>query len=518
MNYIEKIGLLKIDLLGLKNLTIIENSLNLIKDIHKIKIDINNIPLNDKKTYQLLQEANTTSVFQLESDGMKRYLKQLKPTQFEDIIVMLALYRPGPMQLIPEYIARKHKKKKIEYLHPQLKPILEKTYGVCVYQEQLLQITQKLAGLTIEEADVLRKAVGKKIKKLLIEQKSKFIQGCVKNNISLKTAQKIWEWIVPFAQYGFNKSHSTGYATIAYQTAYLKAHYPCEFMTSVFVSEKKDVEKIAFLIDECQKMGIIVLAPDINESNKNFTNTAKNQIRFGLLAIKNVGHNVVEAIIKERGNNGPFQSMEDFISRIDSKDLNKRSLESLIKTGVFDKFGQRDKFLSNLENFLKWNREIRKDKNNHQQSLFGKTKLNNNFHLSETKSISKTEKLNWEKELLGLFVSGHPLKSFEKIFKKKAISIANVNEKNIGKKIKIGGIISKIKKIITKNNKPMLFFDLEDLKNKVEVVVFPDLIEKNLNIFQENKIVFISGRVNNRDNSLKIICDEIEEIIENQND
>ena len=515
MNSIEKIGLLKIDLLGLTELTIIENTLNLIKNIHKIEIDINNIPLNDKKTYQLLQQGNTTSIFQLESDGMKKYLKQLKPTQFEDIIVMLALYRPGPMQLLPEYIKRKHKKKKIEYLHPKLKPILEKTYGICVYQEQLLQITQKLAGLTIEEADILRKAVGKKIKKLLTEQKSKFIQGCVKNNISLKIAQKIWKWIVPFAGYGFNKSHATSYATIAYQTAYLKAHYPCEFMTSVLASEEKDIEKIAFLIDECQKMGIIVLAPDINESNKNFTNTAKNQIRFGLLGIKNVGHNVVEAIIKEREKNGLFQSMEDFISRIDSKDLNKRSLESLIKAGVFDKFGQREEFLSNLENLLQWNRDIRKNKNNHQQSLFGKIKLNNNLQFSKTKPISKTEKLNWEKELLGLFVTGHPLKDFEKIFKKKVLSIANINEKNIGKIVKIGGLISKVKKIITKNNKPMFFLNLEDLSGKIEIVVFPNLIERNPNIFEENKIVFISGKVDNRDNVLKIICNEIEEIIEN---
>ncbi len=515
MNSIEKIGLLKMDLLGLKNLTIIENTLNLIKKIHKIEIDINTIPIDDKKTYQLLQQGNTTSIFQLESDGMKRYLKQLKPTEFEDIIVMLALYRPGPMQLLPEYIERKHKRKKITYLHPKLKPILEKTQGICVYQEQLLQITQKLAGLTIEEADILRKAVGKKIKKLLTEQKSKFIQGCLKNNISLEIAQKLWEWILPFAQYGFNKSHSTGYATIAYQTAYLKAHYPCEFMTSVFVSEKKDVEKIAFLIDECQKMGIKVLAPDINESDKNFTNVGKNQIRFGLLAIKNVGHNVVEAIIKERKKNGSFQSMEEFISRIDSKDLNKRSLESLIKTGVFDKFGQRNQFLPNLENFLKQNREIRKNENNHQQSLFGKIKLNNNFHLSEAKPILKTEKLNWEKELLGLFVTGHPLENFKKIFKKKSLSIANINEKKIGKIVKVGGIIYKIKKIITKNNKPMLFLSLEDLSGKIEVVVFPNLIERNPNIFQENKIVFISGRVDNRDNILKIICNGIEEIIEN---
>ena len=515
MHTIEDLGLLKMDLLGLKNLTIIEDCLSRIYQVHNESIDVANLPLNDKRAYKLLQEGNTTGVFQLESSGMQRYLKELRPTEFDDIVAMIALYRPGPMQFLPKYMRGKHKKKEVEYLHPKLKPILESTYGICVYQEQLMEITRQIAGFTLSEADVLRKAVGKKIKSLLLEQKEKFIQGTIKNNIDKRIGEKIWEWILPFAEYGFNRSHATAYAMIAYQTAFLKTHYPVEFMAALLTSEKADVERIAVLIKECKKMAIGVLAPDINESFRNFSVVPKeNKIRFGLLAIKNAGENIVETIITERKNGGQFQSISDFVHRINSRNLNKKSLESLIKAGVFDKFEERNKLLLNLEGILETNREIQKNINNGQKNLFeGTSSFSPTIKLKEVQPASLPEKLKWEKELLGLYVSSHPLQDYKKVFEKKVLSIINIDDTLIGKRVKIGGIISSIKRIITKKGKPMLFLNLEDLTNKIEVIVFPDLIEENPTALQEDKIVFIEGRVDNRNGEKKIVAEGIEEVV-----
>jgi len=520
MHSIEDLGLLKMDFLGLKNLTIIEDTISRIYKVQDKKINIENIPLDDKATYRLLQKGETIGVFQLESQGMQRYLKQLKPTALEDIIAMVALYRPGPIQFIPDYIAGKHKKKKVEYLHPKLKPILEKTYGQCIYQEQVMKIAQELAGFTLSEADVLRKAIGKKIKTLLMSLKEKFIEGAKNNGIRENIAQQIWHWIEPFARYSFNKSHATCYATIAYQTAYLKAHFPVEFMASLLTSEKADVERIGFLIGECKKMGIEVLPPDINESLKNFTVVPQeNKIRFGLLAIKNVGHNVVEAIVQERKTSGPYLSIDDFVTRVNSKDLNKKSMESLIKAGAFDKLAERNQLLFNLESLLEWSRETQRTKANGQRGLFDALSSDQIYRkpdikLASTNPASKTEKLSWEKELLGLYVSSHPLHDFQKVLEKKSLAISKLSSALINHQVKIGGIISKIKKIITRTGRPMLFLNLEDLTDKIEVVVFPGIIERNPTAFQENKIVLVSGRVDNRDGVPKLICEEVEEIIE----
>jgi len=519
MNSVEDLGLLKMDFLGLKNLTIIEDTLSRIYKVQGKKIDIENIPLDDKVTFKLLQKGETIGIFQLESSGMQRYLKQLKPTEFEDIIAMVALYRPGPMQLIPDYIAGKYKKKRVEYLHPKLKTILESTYGIILYQEQVMKIAQELAGFSLSGADILRKAIGKKIRKLLMAQKEKFIAGCEKNGINENISRRIWDWIEPFASYSFNKSHATCYATIAYQTAYLKTHFPVEFMASLLTSEKADVERIGFLIAECKKMGVEVLPPDINESLENFTVVASDKIRFGLSAIKNVGTNVVEVIVKERKSSGPYRSIADFINRLNSAVLNKKSLESLVKAGVFDKLAERNQLLFNLENLLEWSRENQRQRDVGQKGLFDNLATENqssntNFKLAPADPASKSERLNWEKELLGLYVSSHPLLDFQKILEKKAIAISKINSPLINRQVKIGGIISKIKKIITRTGKPMLFVNLEDLNNKIEVVVFPGAIERNPTAFQENKIVLVSGRVDMRDGIPKIICDQIEEIAE----
>jgi DNA polymerase III alpha subunit len=449
------------------------------------------------------------------SGGMQRYLKQLKPNHFEDIIAMVALYRPGPMQLIPDYIARKFNKQKVEYFHPKLKPILENTYGIPVYQEQIMRIAQEMAGFTLAEADVLRKAIGKKIKKLLMSQKEKFIKGMKKKQIGEEIAQQIWYWIEPFASYSFNRSHAAAYATIAYQTAYLKAHFPAEFMAALLTSERNDIDRIAVLIGECKKMGLEVLPPEINESFTFFSVVPKkNQVRFGLSAIKNVGSNIVEIIVEERKKNGHYKSIQDFISRISSRDLNKKSLESLIKAGVFDKMAERNQLLTNLETLLEHSRESQKNKANGQNGLFDSMPFNHEIRLASAEPASEKERLTWEKELLGLFVSSHPLKNFRKILEKKVTPIDKAANPHPKKRVKVGGIISGIKKIITRTGRPMLFVNLEDLTDKIEVVVFPNMIERNPALFQENKIVMVSGRVDLKDGVPKLICEECEEIIE----
>jgi len=517
MHSIEDLGLLKMDFLGLKNLTIIEDTLARIYVLHNnLKIDLDNIPYDDAKTYKLLQDALTTSVFQLESDGMKRYLKELHPTTFEDITAMVALYRPGPMQFIPDYIKRKHSGEKIEYLHPKLEPILKETQGICIYQEQLMKIAQEVCGFSLGEADVLRKAVGKKIKELLDAQETKFINGAIESGASKKVAKELWQWILPFASYGFNKSHSAAYATIAYQTAYLKAHYPVEFMASVLTSERTDVERISFLIDECKKMDVEVLPPNINESLKNFTVVeGKNQIRFGLLAVKNVGVNIIDAVTEERKLNGKFKSISDFIHRIKSKDLNKKSMEALIKAGAFDEFAERNQLLTNLEKMLEIARENNKNKNTNQIGLFANTgvNINSDIKLEPATPASNFEKLGWEKELLGLYVSSHPLYSFKKLLEKRTTPIIKIDAGMVDRKLVIGGLVSSVKKIITKNGKPMLFMKLEDLTGKMEVVIFPNLLERSPVALQENKIIFVAGRVDDRNGEIKVVADDAQEIL-----
>jgi len=377
-----------------------------------------------------------------------------------------------------------------------------------------MKIAQELAGFSLFESDVLRKAIGKKIRKLLMAQKEKFIEGCQKNQISEAISQKIWHWIEPFARYSFNRSHSASYAMIAYQTAYLKAHFPVEFMASLLTSEKADVERIGFLISECKNMGIEVLPPDINESLENFTVVPPKMIRFGLLAIKNVGYNVVESIVRERKAAGPYHSILDFVSRVNSRDLNKKSLESLIKAGVFDRLAERNQLLFNLKRLLESARETQRFKANGQRGLFDGMERPVEIQLTSTKEASKAEKLSWEKELLGLFVTSHPLEDFRKVLEKKVLPLSKITQDLTGKIVRIGGVISSIKKIITRNGKPMLFTQLEDESTKIEVVVFPGIIERNPGAFQENKIVMIRGRVDNRDGVPKIICEEIEEVIE----
>ncbi len=410
MNPIEKLGLLKMDFLGLKNLSIIEDTLKIIEKTHngeKFKID--SIPLDDTKTFQLLKKAQTIGVFQLESSGMRRYLKQLKPTEIEDIIVMVSLYRPGPMEFIPTYIEGKHGKREITYIHDSLKPILEKTYGIAVYQEQIMEIARSLAGFTYGEADVLRKAVGKKDKALLDEQEYKMIDGMVKNGMSSAIAKQIWEFILPFARYGFNRSHAACYAMIAYRTAYLKANYPAEFMAALMNADRDDTDRIAIEVAHAEEMGIRVLPPDINESAGNFTvvqvsnstgDEHKTAIRFGLHAIKNVGDNIVTVLIDEREKNGPFTSIEDILTRIQDKDLNKKSLESLTKSGAMKPIAPQHILLANMDSFLQFIKHQSAERASGQFNLFAnlETHAVPKIVLEDAPEIDDAIRFEWEKD------------------------------------------------------------------------------------------------------------------------
>ena len=511
MHAIEDLGLLKMDFLGLKNLTIIENARKQIKRAYGKEIKMDEIPLDDEKTLELFRQANTVGIFQLESAGMRRYLKELQPTAFEDIIAMIALYRPGPMELIPDFIERKHGRTQISYLHPDLEPILKSTYGIAVYQEQVLQIARELAGFTYSEADVLRKAIGKKIKELLDEQREKFVQGMMDRGIQKATAEQLFHFVEPFARYGFNKAHSTCYATVGFQTAYLKAHYPSEFMAAILNAEQKNIDRISSLMDECKTMGIKVLAPDINESDQHFT-VSPAGIRFGLAAVKNVGEHIVGEIIKERDKHGQFQSIENILERVRDKDLNKKSLESLIKCGAFDNLAERSKLLANIDTLLKYSKNQKALQNSSQISLFAdQPTFASSLRLEETEPAPKKQSLAWEKELLGFYVSSHPLEE-HKAELASFTKVKNLKSKDAGKMISIGGIISGIQKIVTKAGQPMLFIGIEDLTAKIEGLVFPSLLAKNPDIFRDGATIRVKGRLSDKDGELKILCEEVKEL------
>ncbi len=517
---VEDLGLLKMDFLGLKNLTILENVINIIDIIHHQKINLKDIDLEDKKTLRLLQKGQTTGVFQLESSGMKKWLVKLKPNRFEDIIAMVALYRPGPMEFIPDFINGKQKRRKIVYDDPRLQPILEDTYGIAVYQEQIMEIARQLAGFSYSEADILRKAVGKKIKELLDEQKDKLISGMVEHGLSLEKAKKIWQTIEPFASYGFNKAHATCYALIAFQTAYFKANYPTEFMTALLTADQDDIDKVAARIKEANQMGIEVLAPDINKSFSTFTvlpeelKKGYKKIRFGLNAIKNVGSNIVREIIKERKENGEYRDIEDFLTRVQGKDLNKKSLESLIKSGSMSNFGDINILLKNIDKLLEFNRYQKKESLNGQSSIFSQMTTGKSFAIKLEKfaSASSKEILAWEKEMLGLYITGHPFADLQKKLSKEIKSIAEVKLSKLRKDISIGGILNSIQKIMTKNKENMVFAELEDSTDNIEIVVFPKIFRKFEPSLEKDKMIIVNGRLNYKDGQAKLLVEDIKSI------
>jgi len=511
MHIVEDLGLLKMDLLGLKNLTIMENAVQLIKASGKGKVDINNLPANDPKTYKMLQLGDTTGVFQFESAGMRRYMKDLIPTELNDLVALVAAYRPGPMELIPSFINRKHGNESISYLHPKLEPIMKNTYGIGIYQEQMMRIAQDLAGYSLAEADTLRKAIGKKIKLLLDQQKDKLVNGMIGNGISEPIANAIWELFPPFARYGFNKSHAVCYATIGYQTAYLKAHYPIEFMTSLLNADTGDIDRISFLISECKKMGINVLPPDINSSWLHFTPNEGN-IHFGLLAVKNVGRNIIEAITANRQKQGPFTDLTSLLSRVNHKDLNKKSLDSLIKCGALDSLGlERNQAVENIDEILKFNNMIKKHHASNQIGLFGNA-FSGSLQLQPAPEADMQTKLNWEKELLGLYISDHPLNYYKEQMKvtkpiKEALTI-----KSESLNFHVGGLVKRVNKITTKTGKPMAFATIEDFEENIEIVVFPKTYEQNSAAWQEGNVILVIGHMSWRNNEPKFICNSAQSL------
>ncbi|HMO78654.1 MAG TPA: DNA polymerase III subunit alpha [Candidatus Paceibacterota bacterium] len=513
------IGLLKFDFLGLKNLTIMANTIKLAEKLYNIKIDIEHLPDDDKKTYEMLAKGETAATFQLNGQGMTKFLKELKPTNINDINAMVALYRPGPMAFIPDYIERKHNSGKVKYLDERFKEILEPTFGILIYQDDIMMIAVKFAGYSWGEADKFRKAMGKKIPEVMAAQKQKFSEGCQKyGGLNAEQTKKLWESIETFAAYGFNKAHAASYGRVAYLTSYLKANYPVLYMASVLTADSGDVEKIAEIIEETKRMGIEVLPPDINESFSDFTvvtkkdENQKDRIRFGLTTIKNFGEGIANTIIEERKKNGNFKSLEDFLHRINDKNLNKKSLEALIKSGALDNLGDRSEMLYNLEEILSYSKESKNNSKN-QASLFDSGIIEKpKLKLQKAEQISDSQKLSWEKELLGLYISGHPLEKFkEKLQKGLSIKDIKIRLKN-GMTCIAAGHVDEIKIIRTKNNSEMAFIKISDMADKIEIVVFPKIFEEYKNILMPQKCIAIKGRLSERNGDFSVVADKIKEL------
>ncbi len=514
---VETIGLLKLDVLGLKNLTIMKNATRIIKRVYKKEVNIEKLPFDDKKTFELLRRGDTVGVFQLESDGMRRYIKELQPTKIDDIMAMVALYRPGPMEFIPDYINGKIGKIEIKYLHPKLKPLIENTYGIAVYQEQILQIARDIAGFSYGEADVLRKAIGKKIRKLLQEQRKKFVSGAIKfSNIDKNLAEKLFDFAEPFARYGFNRAHAACYAMIAYQTAYLKANYPAAFLAALLTSEQNDLDKIAIAVAEAEKQNVKVLPPNVNESFPEFAVVKSGKyetIRYGLMAIKNVGAKVAEIITHERQENGEYKDLKDFIKRLPTTVLNKKSLEALTFSGAFDSFAERNQIIESMEDILGYIKA--KSKASKQPDLFGSTNTkveDSPFELKSAEPASKRKILTWEKEFLGIYLTEHPLQEHMSYLKNLPVNTASLSDRFVGKEVYLAGILTECKKIVTKNNANMMFCKLEDLASSVELVIFPKVLENYQSLLIANSLVGVKGKVNLKDGEIKILVDEVEEI------
>ncbi|RKY74170.1 MAG: DNA polymerase III subunit alpha [Candidatus Latescibacterota bacterium] len=495
---IEEIGLLKMDFLGLRTLTVIDDTLRMIAE-RSTPLKIEDIPQNDKATFDLLARGETIGVFQFESPGMRDYLRKLKPTTLDDMIAMNALYRPGPMASIDDFIRRKHGTTKITYLHPLLKPILEETYGIIVYQEQVMRIASVLAGFSLAQADMLRRAMGKKQPEIMEEQRGPFIEGCRKNGIDEETAGKIFEAMAQFAGYGFNKAHSSGYALIAYQTAYLKAHFPQEFMAANLTSEMGNSDRVAVLLDECRRMGIQVLPPDINESQAGFT-VVPEGIRFGLGAIKNVGAGAIKTIVKAREKAGRFGDIFDFCERVDQRRVNKRAIESLIMAGATDSLqGHRAQLLAVLEQALEGAQTIQADRQRGQTSLFDTLNIREK-KLPDIPPWSESQMLADEKKMLGFYVSGHPLEKYQQDLQAFASHrIGELSELEDGTPVVVGGIITKLKQTTDRKGKPMAFATLEDFSGSTEALVFSDTYEKFRPLVVADQMVMAEGRLSIQD-------------------
>ncbi len=545
MKILESLGLLKVDFLGLATLTIMRRASELIEERHGERWHLGNIPLDDPETYKLLSSGEVTGVFQVESEGMRRVLRDMRPSKFEHVIALISLYRPGPMEYIPKYIARMHGKEEVTYRHPKLEPILAETYGIIVYQEQIMQIATQLAGYRPGEADMIRKAVGKKLKDKLLAHRKKFVEGCVANDIPRDVAESIFDDIEFFARYGFNKSHATDYAKITVQTAFLKAHYPVEYMTALLEVELDKQDKVTNFIIDARRMGIEVLPPDINKSQLAFTieelpeDDPRRQeirqktrypfpvppgaaIRFGLAAVKNVGVGPVEAILKAREEGGPFTSLEDFCRRVDLRKVNRKALECLIKVGAFDQFGNRAQLLEAIDKMIAYSVPYHKAREAGQISIFdllGESEeepATPELELPDVPPPSTREMLGWEKELLGVYVTAHPLERLNVNLADYITEYAGLlNERYAGRNVRTAGIVQAVRPYITKNKDRMAFVTLEDMHGTLDVVVFPRVYKETQDFWQEGKVVIVDGRVEQRGDKVNLIADRVQDYVEN---
>lgn len=513
MKDLEKIGLLKMDFLGLKTLTMIDQTLKIVKRTHGIEIDIEQIPFEDAAAYEMLGRAESAGVFQLESSGMRDLLKKMQPTHFDHLVALLALYRPGPLGsgMVDDFIRRMHDPSLMKYDHPALEPILKETYGVILYQEQVMRIVSDLAGFTLAQADSLRRAIGKKIPEIMEKEKKGFIDGATQRGVPVAVAEKIWNLIDYFSGYGFNKSHSTAYAFISYQTAFLKAHYPIEFMSALLTSEMGNTNKVVRYIEECKKMGIEVLPPSVNESFAEFTCVGK-RIRFGLTAVKNVGTTAIDSILESRRVDGPFRSFFDFAERVDLRVCNRKVLESLVKCGAGDEFQMhRSQLMAMIDTALEMGSSLQRDKSRGQFSFFEATADFQEKHsVPDIPEWPEAQKLAHERELIGFYVSSHPLASYTKILKNYATAASDtLGELKDQTEVSMGGVIDAVKEILTKKGDKMGFLTFQDLNGSCEVVVFPELYKSAAPLIKADSKVFIRGKVNTRDDVPKIIAEEI---------
>ncbi len=504
------VGLLKMDLLGIRNLSILGNAIQLVKKTKGVEIDLYKIPLDDKKTFDLLAVGNTVGIFQLGGSGMTKYVMELKPTKVTDIMVMVALYRPGPIDSIPEFIRRKNNPRAVTFLHPKLEKILESSYGLITYQDDVLLTAIELAGYNWEEADKFRKAMGKKIPEEMAKQKDKFFSGCSKNGIDLEIIQKLWEQIEPFAAYGFNKAHACSYGMVAYQTAYMKANFPAEYMASILTAESSDLEKVAEVVKECRKMGMNVLLPDINESYERFTYINDTHIRFGLLAIKNLGEDIITKILEERRVRGSFTSLSDFISRLACVNLTKKSLESLAKSGALDRFADRRLVLENMEMILNAARQQERALLSKQGSLFGGGENQSiTLQLPPVTQATRFERLSWEKEVLGLYVTEHPFAEMMERLDGRGVTCQQIQSLPQNTPVVVAGMIATSKTIHTKNGEAMAFVTIEDTTGGIELVLFPKVYSQYVKVLDLNASIWVKGKTGDKDGVIKILVDTV---------
>ncbi len=514
MHYIEDVGLPKFDFLGIRNLAILADAVRKVKELRGIDVNLDKIDLEDKRTFEILAKGETMGLFQLNGSGMTSYLKQLKPTTIHDINAMVALYRPGPMEMIPEYIERKENPALVRYLDPRMRDILDQSYGVITYQDDVMMIAIKLAGYSWLEADKLRKAMGKKIPAEMEAQKKHLLEGFVEHGMTEKKAQELWALIEPFAAYGFNKAHAASYGRVAYQTAYMKANFPVEYLSAILTAESGDTEKIAEIIAEAKKMAITVLPPEINASFADFTVVNNSNvpgegiIRFGLLTVKNFGSDIADAIIAERKARGEFKSITDFLERVTHKNLNKKSLEALIKCGAMDNFGERGQLLANMETMLAYNKE--RQNIGAQVSLFGELPAQSlSLTLAPAPKAEQIEKLKWEKELLGLYVSGHPLERIQDRIDKSGMSIKKIREEmKAGFPVTFACIVEEVKVILTKKNEQMAFIKVGDLTSSIEGVIFTKGFAELSGVLTVDAVVAMQARVSERNGEKSIVIEK----------